>query len=305
MDPLDHTHFHSVIRAGAASLPRDPEMRILSASSFGMAAGFHLVVVAILVTAALLKPESHPPIAIQAELILPDLAYTEPLREAQPPEPKLEPAPNAPSIFAKVESQGKGNATTKAAAGQNGTGLLPATDRPTPRPSDPWDFSPKPPKLAASESLKPRDQAPPPPPPVAAPANSSDQTTSRLDKSPQTTPAISGPVRTRITAPSSSSEGTVLVAPLPIYHPRPPYPKLAEAQGLTGQVVIRVLVSTEGKILKAEVAKSSGSNMLDEAARRGVMGWKFTPGRQASGTVTTAVDIPIEFKLDDGKASSR
>ncbi|MCX8500581.1 MAG: hypothetical protein ORO03_02650, partial [Alphaproteobacteria bacterium] len=76
MDPLDHTHFHSVIRAGAASLPRDPEMRILSPSSFGMAVAFHLGLLLILVTAALLKPDSHPPIAIQAELILPDLAYT-------------------------------------------------------------------------------------------------------------------------------------------------------------------------------------------------------------------------------------
>ncbi|MCX8500861.1 MAG: energy transducer TonB, partial [Alphaproteobacteria bacterium] len=188
------------------------------------------------------------------------------------------------------------------AAGQNGKGLLPATNRPSTSPHDPWDFSTEPPKLAASDASKPSAQ---PLPPVAAQANNTEQTTSGLDKSPQTAPAISGPVRSRITAPSSSSEGTVLVAPLPIYHPRPPYPKLAEAQGLTGRVVIRVLVSTEGKILRAEVAKSSGSNMLDEAARRGVLSWKFKPGRQASGAVNTAVDIPIDFTLDDGRASSR
>ncbi|MDI9409368.1 MAG: TonB family protein [Candidatus Pacebacteria bacterium] len=318
MDPLDHTHFHSVIRAGAASLPRTPEMRILSPRSYGMAVGFHLVIVIIMVIAALLKPKANPPIALEAEIIIPGLTLT-PIPSLDPERPIL-PAESSPNLFAQTDSptisKGQKNlnppnpqsspnlaATPPSdAAGQRGLAPLPSATKAIPIRRDPWEFSPQPPKLATASDNATPTVTKPSPAPVLSDAT---KTATSQSKSPQPSSSLVGPKRDHIAAAGGGSEGTVLVAPLPIYNPKPPYPKLAESQGLTGVVVIRVLVSTKGTIIRTEIVKSSGSHMLDEAARRGVMEWKFNPGRQASGAVNTAIDIPIDFTLDDIKGSAK
>ncbi|MCX8505791.1 MAG: energy transducer TonB, partial [Alphaproteobacteria bacterium] len=112
-----------------------------------------------------------------------------------------------------------------------------------------------------------------------------------------------GPQSDRVAPPRMGGEGVILVAPIPYFKPRPDYPKNAMKNGLKGSVVVRVVVSATGAIIEAKVSQSSGSVMLDEAARRGVLMWKFHPGRQASGNVTTAVDVPIDFTLPNLNAN--
>ena len=79
----------------------------------------------------------------------------------------------------------------------------------------------------------------------------------------------------------------------------PAYPLAARRSGAEGRVVLRVRVSADGAVETVRVAVSSGHELLDEAARRGVAGWRFVPGRLAGVPVAASVDVPVVFRLRD------
>lgn len=75
--------------------------------------------------------------------------------------------------------------------------------------------------------------------------------------------------------------------------PLPVYPKNALDQNLQGTVTLRVTVSPSGRASAVAVSASSGHAILDEAARRAVARWTFSPGmkngKPAEGTVTVTI----------------
>lgn len=75
----------------------------------------------------------------------------------------------------------------------------------------------------------------------------------------------------------------------------PKYPELARKAGLQGQVVVKVLIGTDGRVEKAEIVKSIP--MLDEAALEAAKQYVFTPAKQRDKTVRVWMSIPIQFKL--------
>ena len=102
-------------------------------------------------------------------------------------------------------------------------------------------------------------------------------------------------------AESSSVSDTLVPLELPpemVYKHRPDYPRLAKQAGITGTVRVKALVDEEGKVLKAIVAKSSGTVSLDEAATKAAYKNKFTPGIQKGKPVKAWVTYPVEFALD-------
>jgi len=80
--------------------------------------------------------------------------------------------------------------------------------------------------------------------------------------------------------------------------PAPAYPRMAKQRGITGTVLLQVLVGIDGRPLDVTVAKSSGNRELDEAARAQVLRrWSFQPA-QKDGQVVQAIGmVPIEFAL--------
>ncbi|WP_052107805.1 energy transducer TonB [Aerolutibacter daejeonensis] len=81
--------------------------------------------------------------------------------------------------------------------------------------------------------------------------------------------------------------------------PPPGYPREALRNGLTGIVVLEVLVGVDGRPLQAEVVTSSGHRVLDLAARRQVLArWMFKPAVQAGVPVQAIGRVPVEFRLD-------
>jgi protein TonB len=44
---------------------------------------------------------------------------------------------------------------------------------------------------------------------------------------------------------------------------------------------------------------TSGSALLDRAARDAVRGWRFRPAKRAGQTVVGWVDVPVSFRLTD------
>jgi protein TonB len=91
----------------------------------------------------------------------------------------------------------------------------------------------------------------------------------------------------------------VEVKPKPIYSPTPKYPDLARRAGIQGQAVVKALVDIDGSIMDAQILKSSGNQMLDEAALAAARQWKFTPAKQRDKFVRVYVSIPVNFRLTD------
>ena len=79
---------------------------------------------------------------------------------------------------------------------------------------------------------------------------------------------------------------------LAVYAPRPPYPDLARAQGMTGSGVVRVSVDpSSGVVTAAQMQLSTGHKFLDDVALATFPKWRFRPG------TVSEVRIPITFSL--------
>lgn len=82
-------------------------------------------------------------------------------------------------------------------------------------------------------------------------------------------------------------------------NPRPAYPEAAVRRGVTGVVLLRVLVSVEGRAESVEVERSSGSRLLDDAAIATVKAsWRFVPAKRGGAPVAATVIVPIKFELN-------
>lgn len=90
----------------------------------------------------------------------------------------------------------------------------------------------------------------------------------------------------------------VEVKPKPVNIPVPQYPELARKAGIEGNAVVKALVDIDGSILNVKILKSSGNQMLDQAALVAAKNAKFTPARQRDKYVRVWVSIPIKFKLN-------
>jgi protein TonB len=58
---------------------------------------------------------------------------------------------------------------------------------------------------------------------------------------------------------------------------RPPYPTISQENGEEGTVVLKIMVSPDGKVTNVGVAKSSGFARLDRAARNAGKNGRFQP----------------------------
>jgi protein TonB len=82
-------------------------------------------------------------------------------------------------------------------------------------------------------------------------------------------------------------------------NPPPAYPLAARRRGVEGTVLVRAKVAASGECQRAELKKSSGHDMLDNAALEAVKKWRFVPAKRGSQAVVAWVEVPITFKLEN------
>lgn len=82
-------------------------------------------------------------------------------------------------------------------------------------------------------------------------------------------------------------------------NPRPTYPPLSRRLNESGKVLLKVRVSEDGRAIAVDIAQSSNSARLDEAARQAVSQWRFIPAKLGEQAIVADVIVPIVFKLDD------
>lgn len=81
--------------------------------------------------------------------------------------------------------------------------------------------------------------------------------------------------------------------------PAPSYPRDALREGITGTVLLEVLVDVDGSPLKVTIHRSSGNRGLDRAAQLQVQKhWRFRPASRSGMPVQAIGIVPIDFKLN-------
>ena len=81
---------------------------------------------------------------------------------------------------------------------------------------------------------------------------------------------------------------------------KPAYPAAAKRLNQQGRVVVRIYVSVSGKIEKVEIAESSGSSLLDDAALSAAQRSRLRPAYVGNRPIDSKVEAPYRFVLKDG-----
>lgn len=159
-----------------------------------------------------------------------------------------------------------------------------------------------PPQPARPPVSRNRERPPPTPRPVLA--MSSEQAAPSPTFSVPA-PSPSPPVAAAAVAPAQPA---VSAAPVPVtaahfdaaylQNLERKYPPLSRRLGEEGKVLLRVLVSKDGRPAAVNVEKSSNFERLDEAARQAVASWRFSPAKRGDEAIEASIIVPIVFRLE-------
>jgi len=79
--------------------------------------------------------------------------------------------------------------------------------------------------------------------------------------------------------------------------PAPAYPDPARRRGEQGEVRCRLQIDDHGCVIQVTVLVSSGSTLLDEAARTGLLRWRFRPATSGGIACACVVEHVVTFRL--------
>jgi protein TonB len=83
-----------------------------------------------------------------------------------------------------------------------------------------------------------------------------------------------------------------------LQNPTPPYPALSRRLNEQGKTTVRVMIGIDGLPQRAEIAKSSGFDRLDQAAMATVMRWRYVPGKRGGTAEAMWFNVPINWVLE-------
>src|SRR3954469_10261780 len=140
----------------------------------------------------------------------------------------------------------------------------------------------------------PEEEPPPPPPPEAIPEEKPEFVEEKATPPPKRTPSnqpvapIAKPKPAGVAGPMSMSSAKAVA----VSAPRPEYPYEARRSKITGSGVCVMTIDTgSGAVVSAEMAQSTGSPVLDNAATSAFRRWRFKPG------TVSKVRTPITFTM--------
>jgi TonB family protein len=76
------------------------------------------------------------------------------------------------------------------------------------------------------------------------------------------------------------------------------YPYDAREKRIEGEVIVKVLIDTKGKVSKVETVTSEPEGIFDENAIKSVKNWQFRPGILGGELVSTWIMFPLTFTLE-------
>ncbi|MFC6298096.1 TonB family protein [Pseudomonas sp. CCM 7893] len=100
-------------------------------------------------------------------------------------------------------------------------------------------------------------------------------------------------------APGPVKETAAVSGLASLGNPPPEYPSLALRRNWEGSVGLRIKVLPNGRAGSVEVIKSSGKQVLDDAAVEAVRNWKFVPAKRGDTPIEGFATQTIGFKLPE------
>lgn len=85
--------------------------------------------------------------------------------------------------------------------------------------------------------------------------------------------------------------------PRPVKTKPPQYPDNMRAQGMSGVVVVSMVIDEGGKVMACEVAKTS-NEAFSNPALDAVRGWTFEPAKVGGKAVRAKVSVPLKFEVE-------
>ncbi|WP_347258753.1 energy transducer TonB [Methylocaldum sp.] len=158
---------------------------------------------------------------------------------------------------------------------------------------------PTPPKEAKKPDPKPVKK--PKPKPVrkdSAVKQVEPQKQEQADTAPPAPAAPSAPPQDRAAAPRNDTYTPASSNANYLNNPKPVYPGIARRRHWEGLVLLRVYVTADGRCGELSVQRSSGHDVLDEAALEAVKKWRFVPAKRGDVAQASWVTVPIEFQLE-------
>ncbi|MDY0168002.1 MAG: energy transducer TonB [Thermoguttaceae bacterium] len=122
---------------------------------------------------------------------------------------------------------------------------------------------------------------------------------SREPGRPTIEPPPSGVIARQPAAPPLQNQPGTADRPLPelIQSLPPVYPQVAIQRRWQGTVLLRLGITTEGRVGQVEILSSSGYDVLDGEAVRAVRAWRFVPAIRDGHPVSSFVRLPVRFEL--------
>jgi serine/threonine-protein kinase len=109
-------------------------------------------------------------------------------------------------------------------------------------------------------------------------------------------PVARAPVSEESQPATPKPERDSIVQPVRIWAVDPVYPDVARTAQIQGNVLVLAVIGPDGRVTQAEVVRSDNS-ILNEAARRAVLQYRFTPGQRNGEPATFHIEVPISFRI--------
>jgi protein TonB len=81
-----------------------------------------------------------------------------------------------------------------------------------------------------------------------------------------------------------------------LHEVKPDYTEEARRRGVEGQVVLEIVVRSDGRVGSVRVLRGLGAG-LDQRAADAVRQWRFSPARRHGSPVDVMVEVEVEFRI--------
>jgi protein TonB len=98
--------------------------------------------------------------------------------------------------------------------------------------------------------------------------------------------------------PAAALADSRIEPPVPVRTVSPSFPNDLHDKGISGVVMVNVLIDQQGNPQDLKVARSSNSE-FEGPALEALKKWKFKPAERDGSAVALRVVIPIRFSADD------
>jgi protein TonB len=138
-----------------------------------------------------------------------------------------------------------------------------------------------------------------PPPPTHAPKTPPPKTPAPPPPAPTSTaPAITQAPTPPAAAPAAPAIRTGAVIQPGAHCAKPDYPSASRRMEEEGTVTLKFLIGVDGKVIQADIEKTSGFTRLDEAARNALSKCQFRPGTVDGKPEQSWASIKYTWRLE-------